>query len=139
MSLGTISRVLYLAICISSDIGVALDKEMSGNREQDDEMLSCSRTGAIIDWNLEQARCCKWEMPGGRSLEFIGRRTMKWEVIARVAKDDLEYVNNTVNAARKAFDEGPWPRITAYERSCIMYYFDRFVEKHNEEIATLET
>lgn len=36
------------------------------------------------------------------------------EVIAQVAEGDVEDVNRAVVAARKAFDEGPWPRMTAY-------------------------
>lgn len=35
-------------------------------------------------------------------------------VIANVAEGDSEDVNRAVYAARKAFDEGPWPKMTAY-------------------------
>ena len=36
------------------------------------------------------------------------------EVIAHVAEGDVEDINRAVSAARKAFDEGPWPKMTAY-------------------------
>lgn len=36
------------------------------------------------------------------------------EVIANVAEADAEDINRAVAAARKAFDEGPWPRMTPY-------------------------
>lgn len=36
------------------------------------------------------------------------------DVIANVAEGDAEDVNRAVHAARKAFDEGPWPKMTAY-------------------------
>lgn len=36
------------------------------------------------------------------------------EVIAKVAEGDVEDINRAVSAARKAFDEGPWPKMTAY-------------------------
>ena len=36
------------------------------------------------------------------------------DVIAHVAEGDAEDVNRAVVAARKAFDEGPWPKMTAY-------------------------
>lgn len=39
------------------------------------------------------------------------------EVIAHVAEGDAEDVNRAVAAARKAFDEGPWPKMTPYVRS----------------------
>ncbi|EXB87864.1 Aldehyde dehydrogenase family 2 member [Morus notabilis] len=61
------------------------------------------------------------------------------EVIAHVAEGDAEDINRAVAAARKAFDEGPWPKMTAYERSRIMLRFADLVEKHNDEIAALET
>lgn len=61
------------------------------------------------------------------------------EVIAHVAEGDAEDINRAVAAARKAFDEGPWPKMTAYERCKIMLRFADLVEKHNDEIAALET
>ncbi|GFQ05934.1 aldehyde dehydrogenase family 2 member b7 mitochondrial [Phtheirospermum japonicum] len=61
------------------------------------------------------------------------------EVIAHVAEGDAEDINRAVAAARKAFDEGPWPKMTAYERQRIMLRFADLVEKHNDEIAALET
>ncbi|KAK7819027.1 aldehyde dehydrogenase family 2 member B4, mitochondrial [Quercus suber] len=61
------------------------------------------------------------------------------EVIAHVAEGDAEDINLAVAAARKAFDEGPWPRMTAYERSRILLRFADLVEKHNDELAALET
>ena len=36
------------------------------------------------------------------------------EVIAHVAEGDVEDINRAVSAARKAFDEGPWPKMSAY-------------------------
>lgn len=40
-------------------------------------------------------------------------------MIARVAEGDAEDINRAVSAARKAFDEGPWPRMSAYVSSTI--------------------
>ncbi|KAK4568573.1 hypothetical protein RGQ29_004118 [Quercus rubra] len=61
------------------------------------------------------------------------------EVIAHVAEGDAEDINLAVAAARKAFDEGPWPRMTAYERSRILLRFADLLEKHSDELAALET
>lgn len=38
-------------------------------------------------------------------------------MIAHVAEGDAEDINRAVSAARKAFDEGPWPKMTAYVTS----------------------
>ncbi|XP_013604866.1 PREDICTED: aldehyde dehydrogenase family 2 member B7, mitochondrial isoform X2 [Brassica oleracea var. oleracea] len=73
----------------------------------------------------------------GKTFPTLDPRT--GEVIAQVAEGDVEDVNRAVVAARKAFDEGPWPRMTAYERSKILFRFADLIEKHNDEIAALET
>ncbi|KAG0465239.1 hypothetical protein HPP92_019403 [Vanilla planifolia] len=73
----------------------------------------------------------------GRTFPTLDPRT--GEVIDHVAEGDAEDVHRAVGAARKAFDEGPWPRMTAYERSRILYRFADLIEKHNDEIAALET
>lgn len=39
------------------------------------------------------------------------------DVIAHVAEGDSEDVDRAVAAARKAFDQGPWPKMTAYVTS----------------------
>lgn len=39
------------------------------------------------------------------------------EVIAKVAAADKEDVDLAVNAARHAFDHGPWPRMSGFVRS----------------------
>ncbi|XP_030475550.1 aldehyde dehydrogenase family 2 member B4, mitochondrial-like [Syzygium oleosum] len=61
------------------------------------------------------------------------------EVIAHVAEGDAEDIDRAVAAARKAFDEGPWPKMTPYERCKILLRFADLVEKHSEELALLET
>jgi aldehyde dehydrogenase (NAD+) len=48
----------------------------------------------------------------GKTFPTLDPRT--GEVIARVAEGDAEDIDRAVAAARKAFDEGPWPRMTAY-------------------------
>lgn len=48
----------------------------------------------------------------GKTFPTLDPRT--GEVIAHVAEGDLEDINRAVIAARKAFDEGPWPKLTAY-------------------------
>ena len=53
----------------------------------------------------------------GKTFPTLDPRT--GEVIAHVAEGDAEDVNRAVAAARKAFDEGPWPRLTAYVINCL--------------------
>ncbi|KAI7741379.1 hypothetical protein M8C21_000839 [Ambrosia artemisiifolia] len=72
----------------------------------------------------------------GKTFPTLDPRT--GQLIANVAEGDIEDVNRAVAAARKAFDEGPWPRMTAYERSKILLRFADLVEKNADEIAALE-
>ncbi len=44
-------------------------------------------------------------------------------MIARVAEGDTEDVNRAVLAARKAFDEGPWPKMTPYVKNFLLFFF----------------
>nr|BAB92017.1 mitochondrial aldehyde dehydrogenase [Secale cereale] len=73
----------------------------------------------------------------GKTFPTLDPRT--GEVIARVSEGDAEDVDRAVIAARKAFDHGPWPKMTAYERSRILLRFADLIEKHNDDIAALET
>lgn len=73
----------------------------------------------------------------GKSFQTYDPRT--GEVIASVAEADKDDVDIAVKAARKAFDEGPWPRMTGYSRSCIVSKWADLIEKHSEELAALET
>lgn len=73
----------------------------------------------------------------GKTFPTLDPRT--GEVIAHVAEGEAEDINRAVIAARKAFDEGPWPKMSPYKRSMILYRFADLIEKNNDEIAALET
>jgi phenylacetaldehyde dehydrogenase len=61
------------------------------------------------------------------------------EVLAQVAEGEREDIEQAVRAARKAFDHGPWRRLTASERGRLIWKLSDLVEKHTEELAYLET
>lgn len=73
----------------------------------------------------------------GKTFPTLDPRT--GDVIAHVAEGNAEDINRAVAVARKAFDEGPWPKMTAYERQRILLRFADLIEKHNDELAALET
>ncbi|RZC59139.1 hypothetical protein C5167_006455 [Papaver somniferum] len=73
----------------------------------------------------------------GKTFPTLDPRT--GDVIAHVAEGDAEDINRAVAAARKAFDEGPWPKMTAYERSRVLLRFVDLIDKHTDELAALET
>ena len=61
------------------------------------------------------------------------------EVLAQVAEGDRADIDAAVKAARKAFDSGPWSRLTSSERGRLVWKLADLLEEHLEEFATLET
>jgi phenylacetaldehyde dehydrogenase len=61
------------------------------------------------------------------------------EVLAQVAEGDREDIEQAVKAARKAFDNGPWRRMTASERGRLIWKLADLLEQHTEEFAYLES
>ena len=61
------------------------------------------------------------------------------EVIANVAKCGEKDVDRAVKAARKAFEEGPWPKMDARDRGHLLSKLADALQDHFEELAALET
>ncbi len=61
------------------------------------------------------------------------------ETLATVAAGDAEDINRAVRAARRAFDDGPWGRMTPSERGRIVWRIGDLILDHLEELAELET
>jgi phenylacetaldehyde dehydrogenase len=61
------------------------------------------------------------------------------ETLANVAEGDAEDINRAVRAARKAFDDGPWSRMTASDRGRLIWKIGDLILEHAEELAQLES
>ena len=61
------------------------------------------------------------------------------EVLARVCEGDRADVDRAVKAARKAFEEGPWPDMLPAERARLLWKLADLIDEHHEELAQLET
>ena len=59
-------------------------------------------------------------------------------VVAEVAESDADMVDRAVRAARKAFDHGPWPRMTVDERQKILYRLQALMLEANDDLSRLE-
>jgi phenylacetaldehyde dehydrogenase len=80
----------------------------------------------------------KWvEAASGKTLTTYDPATE--EPLAEVPAGDKEDIDRAVKAARKAFETGPWRRMTASERGRAIWKLADLVEKHAEEFAQLET
>ncbi|MFH1742941.1 MAG: aldehyde dehydrogenase family protein [bacterium] len=79
----------------------------------------------------------KW-VPARSGETFSVYDPARTEVIAEVAKADEADVADAALAARKAFDEGPWPRMKASERARILFRLADLIRDNLEEIARYE-
>ncbi|WP_085522411.1 aldehyde dehydrogenase family protein [Tuberibacillus sp. Marseille-P3662] len=77
------------------------------------------------------------ESATGKSFDTLNPAT--GEVLATVSEAGEEDVDRAVKAARKAFDDGPWSKMSAASRSRLIYKLADLMEKHQEELAQLDT
>src|SRR6266851_3258738 len=82
---------------------------------------------------------------GGRWLDSVSGKTFPTvnpatgETICQVAEGDKADVDLAVKAARKAFEDGPWPKMNASERGRLLNRLADLIEKNQEELAALES
>ena len=77
------------------------------------------------------------EAASGKTFETLNPATGK--VLAHVAEGDAEDINRAVAAARKAFESGPWPKMTPSQRGRLLWRVAELIEEHADELAMLET
>jgi aldehyde dehydrogenase (NAD+) len=73
----------------------------------------------------------------GKTFKTINPATE--EVITEVQYASSADVDKAVNAAREAFDNGPWRKYTASQRANLLYKLTDLLVKHKEELAHLES
>lgn len=80
----------------------------------------------------------KWvSARSGKTFETINPANE--EVLALVAEGDRADVDEAVRAARKAFEEGQWSRVSPHQRARYLLKIADLVEQHGEELAELIT
>ncbi|MEY4358236.1 MAG: hypothetical protein RL469_1562 [Pseudomonadota bacterium] len=72
----------------------------------------------------------------GEDIEIVNPATEA--VLTRLREADAEEVDAAVRSARRAFDQGPWPRMDINDRKDILYSIRDHLRKHAEELAYLE-
>jgi len=61
------------------------------------------------------------------------------ETLATIAEGDREDINRAVGAARRAFEDGPWSRMSVSERGRIIWRIGDLILEHTDELAQLES
>ncbi|HEU5235155.1 MAG TPA: aldehyde dehydrogenase family protein [Terriglobales bacterium] len=80
----------------------------------------------------------KWvQSHSGKTFDSIDPAT--GEVLARVAEGDKADIDLAVKAARRAFESGPWSKMSASERGRIIWKIGDLLQENLEEFAELET
>ncbi len=80
----------------------------------------------------------KWQdSASGKTFATINPAT--GETICQVAEGDKRDVVLAVAAARKAFEQGPWPKMDASERGRLIHKLADLIEENKEELAALES
>jgi aldehyde dehydrogenase (NAD+) len=70
---------------------------------------------------------------------FATQNPATGETICQVAEGDKADIDLAVAAARRAFEEGPWPKTSAAERGRLLHRLADLIETHKEELAALES
>jgi phenylacetaldehyde dehydrogenase len=89
-----------------------------------------TRRQLFIDGQLVDAK-------SGRTFDTVNPAT--GETLATLAAGDAADIDLAVRAARRAFDDGPWGRMTPSERGRIIWRIGDLISEHLEEFAELET
>ena len=80
----------------------------------------------------------RWaDAASGRTFETPNPAT--GDTLAWVAEGDAEDIDRAVKAARRAFEEGPWSRMTPSERGRIIWRIGDLILAHLDELAQLES
>jgi acyl-CoA reductase-like NAD-dependent aldehyde dehydrogenase len=77
------------------------------------------------------------EAASGKTFDTINPST--GQVLAKVAQAEAEDIDRAVAAARRAFESGPWPKLTPSQRGRLLWKVADLIEQHAEELAKLET
>ena len=82
---------------------------------------------------------------GGKWVDSVSGKTFPTvnpatgETICHVAEGDKADIDLAVKAARKAFESGPWPKMSAAERGRLLSRLADLIEENREDLAALET
>lgn len=80
----------------------------------------------------------KWIEPAsGQTFPVFNPATN--QIITNAAAGESEDINQAVKAARQAFENGPWSKLTVSERGRLIWKLADLLEQHLEEFAELES
>jgi len=105
---------------------IALDTRLSPQARR----FVSQRNQLLIDGKLVDAA-------SGKTFPIYNPST--GNILAQVAEADAEDVDRAVKAARRAFDTGPWSKVSPSERGKLLWKLADLLEQHSEEFAQIES
>jgi aldehyde dehydrogenase (NAD+) len=102
-------------------------------------MATAMETGVLPDIQFTECLIGGRWVPASDGKTFPTINPATEEVIAEIAQGSAGDVDTAVRAARDAFEEGPWSRMSARERGRLLYRLADLIEEHAGELAALET
>src|SRR5580692_8727872 len=103
---------------------------MTVTADQDVEQFTASPRQLFINGQWTDAA-------SGKTFETPNPAT--GDTLAKIAEGDAEDIDRAVRAARRAFDDGPWGRMSPSERGRIIWRIGDLILDHVDELAQLET
>jgi betaine-aldehyde dehydrogenase len=70
--------------------------------------------------------------------KFVTLNPATEEPLAEVAEAGSEDVDRAVRSARRAFDEGPWTRMSPWERGKLLQHVAEIIQRRSDELALLD-
>jgi (Z)-2-((N-methylformamido)methylene)-5-hydroxybutyrolactone dehydrogenase len=100
------------------------------------QLIEAPRAGEIRQYRMFINR--EWaEARSGKTFESVNPYTGRpWAVVPEAGDED---VDDAVQAARAAFDEGHWGRMTGTERARLMRRLADLIAENTEQLATIES
>lgn len=74
---------------------------------------------------------------GGRTIDSVNPADET--VICKVQRATVGDVDRAVRAAKRAFDEGEWSKMSARDRGRLLFRLADLMEEHKQELATIES
>ena len=105
--------------------------------------MAVETKNTIVEKIVEPINCLHYI--DGQFVESVDKKTFNnvnpvtEEVYATVAEGDKADIDLAVAAAKRAFEEGPWGKMSTQERSKIIRKIGDILEERQEEIAQLES
>src|SRR5450755_2254759 len=114
---------------------------ISGNGRAPVKGPALALSSSIANW----LRKPKLNLIGGKWVPAASHKTFdvfnpaEASVVARVAESGKEDINRAVTAARRAFESGPWRRLTPSERGKLIWRIGDLILENADELAELES